>query len=186
MSRLKTFQIEETIDKAIDVFREKGYQGTSMQDLVSALSLNRSSIYQTFRSKEDLYLVALDRYGEKTSDITSILYEQGTCKEVLLRFFNKLFEHNSVRTCLLIYASLEMSEHPEVRARVSTNNNLRERAFFQLLTRGITNGEIKGNPNLRDLSQYLVNVTNGITITSAAADRKTLDTILETSLYFLR
>ncbi|MDF2961861.1 MAG: TetR/AcrR family transcriptional regulator, partial [Paenibacillus sp.] len=122
----------------------------------------------------------------KTGHITSILYEPGTCKEVLLRFFDKLIEHNSIRTCLLIYASLEMSEHPEVRARVSTNNNLRERAFFQLLSRGLANGEIKGNPNLRVLSQYLVNVTNGITITSAVTDRKTLDNILEMSLYFLR
>lgn len=186
MSRLKTFQIQETIDKAIDVFREKGYEGTSMQDLVSALSLSRSSIYQTFRSKEELYLVSLDRYGEKTSSITSILYEPGSCKEVLLCFFDKLIEHNNSRICLLIYASLEMNEHPEVRARVSTNNNLRERAFFQLLSRGVVNGEIKGNPNLRVLSHYLVNVTNGITITSAVTDRKTLNDILEMSLYFLR
>ncbi|NIK67016.1 MULTISPECIES: TetR/AcrR family transcriptional regulator [unclassified Paenibacillus] len=186
MSRVKTFQIEETIDKAIDVFREKGYQGTSMQDLVSALSLNRSSIYQTFRSKEELYLVSLDRYGDQTSDITAILYEPGTCREVLMRFFAKLIEHNSVRTCLLVYASLEMGEHPEVRERVSTNNNLRERAFFQLLSRGTANGEIKGNPNLRVLSQYLVNVANGITVTSASAGRNTLDNILEMSLFFLR
>ncbi|MGO4271599.1 TetR/AcrR family transcriptional regulator, partial [Paenibacillus sp. TAF58] len=80
----------------------------------------------------------------------------------------------------------EMTAHPDVSGRIQSNSSKNERAFYQLLTRALSNGEIKGNPNLRALSQYLVNVMNGISVSAVTSDRETLDNIVSMSLNFLR
>ena len=147
MSRNKTFDIDKAIENAMEVFWEKGYEGTSMQDLVDVLGLSRSSIYETFGSKKDLYLVALDKYEDQADDsLGSILYEKGPAKDVLIRFFNKVIEHNVPKSCFMVNATLEMTAHPDVSGRTKSNTSNSERAFYQLLTRASTNGEIKGTP----------------------------------------
>jgi TetR/AcrR family transcriptional repressor of nem operon len=184
MSRTKAFSIDGAIEKAMQVFREKGFEGTSMQDLVDATGLSRSSIYETFGSKKDFYLVALDRYEDQC--LTTMLYEPGPAKELLIAFFNKVIEHNLPQSCLMVNASLEMCDHPEVNCRINAHAAKNERAFYQLLTRAASNGELKGNPDLRALAQFLVNAMHGLTVTAVTADRQTLDNIVAVTLHFLR
>ncbi len=62
MARPKTFDVENVLDRAIDLFWVKGYAATSMEDLVKHLGINRGSLYSTFGSKHELYELALDRY----------------------------------------------------------------------------------------------------------------------------
>ncbi|SDN04218.1 transcriptional regulator, TetR family [Paenibacillus sp. yr247] len=187
MSRNNNFDIDKAIENAMEVFWEKGYEGSSMQDLVDVLRLSRSSIYETFGSKKDLYLVALDKYEDQANEcLVPILYEKGTAKDLLFRFFNKVIELHIPRSCLMVNASLEMTAHSDVSDRVRSNMSKNERPFYQLLTRALNNGEIKGNPNLRALSEYLVNVMHGISVTAVISDRQTLDNIVSMSLKFLR
>ena len=157
-----------------------------MQDLVDATGLSRSSIYETFGSKKDLYLVSLDRYEDQAHDLTSVLYGAGPAKELLLAYFDRLIAHNTKQSCLMVNASLEMCEHPEVYGRIKSNVARNERAFYQLLTRAASNGELKGNPDLRALSQFLVNTMQGITVMAVTADRQALDNIVAIALHFLR
>ncbi|QGQ94202.1 TetR/AcrR family transcriptional regulator [Paenibacillus psychroresistens] len=187
MSRQKAFEINEAIDKAIDIFWDKGFEGTSMQDIVEALGLSRSSIYETFGSKKELFLVALDRYEDKGSiTAKAILYnKEGTAKDILLRYFNQIIEDTQFRSCLMINSSLEMTHHPDVKARVLSSMTESEEGFYQLLIRAEANGELKGNPNIRYLAQHLVNVRNGITVSTLSFDRQVLDNIVNMSLSFL-
>ena len=60
MSRNKAFNEEEVIDKAVKVFWAKGYEATSMQDLIDAMGIQRGSLYATFGSKQQLFLKSLD------------------------------------------------------------------------------------------------------------------------------
>jgi TetR/AcrR family transcriptional repressor of nem operon len=64
MARTKAFDVDVAIDRALSVFWAKGYEGTSAQDLVDALLINRSSLYGTFGSKAELYRRTLQRYVE--------------------------------------------------------------------------------------------------------------------------
>ncbi|AIQ11301.1 TetR/AcrR family transcriptional regulator [Paenibacillus durus] len=187
MSRQKAFEINEVIDKALEVFWEKGYEGCSMQDLVNELELSRSSIYETFGNKKALYLLTLDRYEAQTKTrLSAILYEEGTAQELLVRFFNTVVEHTHRRSCFMVNASLEMTAHPDVAHRVHTNMIRNEQAFYQLLERAHANGELKENVDLRAMSQYLVNVMHGISVTAVTSDRQMLDHIINTSLSFLK
>ncbi len=65
MARPKSFVRSEVLVKAMNCFWNKGFHGTSMQDLVSVTGLNRGSLYHEFKDKEDLYLQALQYYREE-------------------------------------------------------------------------------------------------------------------------
>ena len=72
MPRPKEFNPDDAIEKAMQVFWHKGYEATSMEDLLSAMDLNRGSLYDTFGDKRQLFLKVMDRYctrfvGEKFS-----------------------------------------------------------------------------------------------------------------------
>ncbi|AWF82879.1 TetR family transcriptional regulator [Microbulbifer sp. A4B17] len=62
MSGRKQFDESQVLDKAMRVFWEKGYKATSLSDLESAMGLNKSSIYNTFQSKEALYGRCLEHF----------------------------------------------------------------------------------------------------------------------------
>ncbi len=65
MPRPKAFNPDTALDSAVHIFWAKGFDNTSMQDLVLAMGINRGSLYDTFGDKHALYLKALDRYVEK-------------------------------------------------------------------------------------------------------------------------
>jgi len=58
MARVKEFNEVEVMDKAVELFWEKGYHATSANDLVNGLGLSRSSIYSTFTDKRTLFIKA--------------------------------------------------------------------------------------------------------------------------------
>ncbi len=62
MARPREFDRDEVLDKAIEVFWTQGYDGTSVQDLVDAMGIQRGSLYAAFGDKHQLFLEALDRY----------------------------------------------------------------------------------------------------------------------------
>src|SRR5256885_4033490 len=60
--RPREFGVDDVLDRAIEVFRERGYEASSMADIERATGLNTSSIYNTFGSKEALFKRSLSRY----------------------------------------------------------------------------------------------------------------------------
>src|SRR5436189_2868910 len=62
--RPREFDVDEALDRALEVFWRKGYEGASLPDLTRAMGINRPSLYAAFGSKEGLFRRALDRYAE--------------------------------------------------------------------------------------------------------------------------
>ena len=62
--RPREFDIDKALDAALNVFWRKGYEGTKLPDLTSAMSINRPSLYAAFGNKEALFRKALDRYAK--------------------------------------------------------------------------------------------------------------------------
>ena len=65
MARPKQYDREQVLDQAMRVFWARGYEATSISDLVEALGINRFSLYESFGDKRGLFLAALERYGER-------------------------------------------------------------------------------------------------------------------------
>jgi AcrR family transcriptional regulator len=67
MAGVKQFDPNEVLDRAMALFWRRGYEATSIEDLVEATGINRGSIYATFGDKKRLFLAVLDRYAEKVA-----------------------------------------------------------------------------------------------------------------------
>ena len=68
MPRIKTFDENEVLVKAMNLFWKQGYSATSVQDLVSHLGINRASLYDTFGDKEQLFKKSFALYRKSTME----------------------------------------------------------------------------------------------------------------------
>jgi AcrR family transcriptional regulator len=64
MARPREFDEEQALARAMEVFWKQGYHDTSLDDLLEAMGIQRGSFYNTFRSKKETYLRAIDRYAD--------------------------------------------------------------------------------------------------------------------------
>src|SRR6266702_582567 len=62
--RPRGFDVDEALDRALEVFWRQGYEGTALSDLTAAMGINRPSLYATFGNKEALFRKVLDRYAD--------------------------------------------------------------------------------------------------------------------------
>ncbi len=97
MARTKQFDPQAVVDKAIAVFTAKGYHGTSAQDLVDALGLSRSSLYDTFGDKHGLFLRALAQYDQQSARaLGGLLAQSADLPATLRQFFDQLIRDSLV------------------------------------------------------------------------------------------
>ena len=131
MARPKAFNEEEAIDKAVKVFWAKGYEATSMQDLINAMGIQRGSLYATFGSKQQLFLKSLKRYGVVVvNKLLEILESKPSAIESIELFFSQLVEH-------LVNKLLEILE-----SKPSAIESI-ELFFSQLVEHLLTAGELR-------------------------------------------
>src|SRR5438552_5889629 len=112
MAGKKAFDPHQVLEKAMNAFWERGYEGISIEDLVQCTGIGRGSLYDTFGDKHSLYLAALDRYlVSGQAQITALLNQAGTVQEVLEQLFqiyiDALLSDPNHRGCFLVNASLE-------------------------------------------------------------------------------
>jgi len=110
MAREIGFDERDAIEKAMHVFWSKGYEGASLKDLMQATNLQKGSLYNSFKSKENLFLLCLERYGQLSR---SFFYHEGDPKKYLRQFFDRLISEglnkDNVKGCLIMNTCLEFS-----------------------------------------------------------------------------
>src|ERR1700744_895769 len=109
MARSKDFDENEVLSKAIQLFWYKGYNGTSIQDLVDGLGISRSSLYDTYTDKHTLFLRALESYQNAgASKIQEIINNPGPAKETVRRLLefatNELLGDKQHKGCFMVNA----------------------------------------------------------------------------------
>ena len=92
MPRSIAFDPEEILDRAMDVFWEKGFEATSLPDIERATGLNRSSLYNTFGSMRDVYYAALDGYRRTTTAAMHDTLGAGPAPYALRAYFDLVVE----------------------------------------------------------------------------------------------
>src|SRR3546814_13184383 len=85
MGRPRSFDIDEALDRALEVFWRKGYEGASLSDLTEAMGIARPSLYAAFGNKEELFCKALDRYVEQKVAHVRKAFEEPTARGVAER-----------------------------------------------------------------------------------------------------
>ena len=192
MPRPKEFNPDQALDKAMQVFWHKGYEATSMEDLLTAMDLNRGSLYDTFGDKRALFLKAMDRYchgfvGSKFS----MLDQPGPALPTLRRFLHGVIEgvlaDPQRRGCLIANTIVELAPHEkEIAGKVSQALKMSEDAFFRLLTRAQQQGELKQGQDPRVLARFFTTMMQGtIVMIKSGASAEAVKQIAKTALSIL-
>ncbi len=189
MSRPKEFDREEVLDRAIDAFWTRGYEATSVQDLVDSMGINRGSIYATFGDKHRLFLEALDRYEEAfhTKMLEALRGTKSPRKGIEQVFETVIREcacDSGKRGCLLTNTAVELSGHDEeTAAKVQLNLARLEAAFEQSLSSAMQRGEIGNRRDPKALARFLTSSLQGLRVVSKVwPDRSVLRDVVEVTL----
>ena len=192
MARHKEFDQDKVINKAMDLFWSRGYEATSVQDLVDHLGIGRGSLYDTFGDKRSLYLNALDCYQARSGVELLELFEQTeSAKEALQQFFavqiDTALADPVQRGCFVVNTAVELAPHDaEIAEKVRAAFGKMEDAFCQIIAKGQETGEIVSTQEPRSLARFLLNTLMGLRVLSKAKlGRKSLEDSVATALSML-
>lgn len=175
MARTKDFDENEVLTKAIQLFWHKGYNATSMQDLVDTLGISRSSLYDTYIDKHTLFLKALESYQLAGKErINRILEQSISAKETVVKLMElattDLVGGKQQRGCFMVNAGVEVAPHDqEVSTLVCQNEQQMEAAFFQVIKKGQQSGEIKNPEDALVLAKFIFHVVKGMQVTAKSS-----------------
>ena len=170
MGRTKEFDPDAVLQRALELFWERGYEATSMADLVAHLGIARASIYATFGGKHDLYLKALERYQRmRDPGVVTMLSQPGpvlpAIRELLERYVNDSVHDERRRGCMGVNAAVELvSRDPQVARRIESSWNTLETMLTAALTRAQAQGELPADSDPVALARFLLVVLQGLRV----------------------
>lgn len=191
MARTKAFDEDATLQRATDLFQAKGFEATSIQDLVDHLGINRQSLYDTFGDKQALYLASLERYSHAgRRPFAELLEGPLPLRKALGTIFalavDRLLSPDG-SACLMAHAALERAaDDPETRLCVRNNLNQLFELFEKRLRRAQADGELGPAHDPAALARYLQNAFHGLQVTArSGASRDDLEGIVRVTLSVL-
>lgn len=190
MGRPRQFDERQAVAAACQAFWAKGYEATSTQDLCEATGLGRSSIYNTFTSKDHLFRRALAHYIETmtTRQLAVLEGESGSALEriraLLAMHVDGEMENRDLGRapgCFTVNTFTEpvSVDDPEVARLLAKDLERRLDSFRAVIAEGRRDGSIRSSRDPDGLAWYLSSVIAGMRIASqAGADRAALEQIV--------
>ncbi len=172
MARTKSFDEAAVLDQALQLFWERGYEGTSLADLETHLGLGRQSLYNSFGDKHALFLKALERYRRSVSDPALAQLNSPEAGLATIRaFFDggvKAFTSDTRRGCLVANTISERGDDGDALVRCNHSREDMERAFRNALTRAKARREIPKTLDVEATAMLLVIQNYGLTLLAKA------------------
>lgn len=167
--RVRQFDVDEALDRAMEVFWKRGYEGATLDELTAAMGINRPSLYAAFGNKEELYRKVLDRYRAGPVAFVAEALAQPTAREVaesLLRGTVRLLTHKSHPAgCMVIRGTLACGAEAEgIRQEVQT---IREQTVGEIRERfeqAMAEGDLPKGTDCNALVRYVTTVMHGMAV----------------------
>ncbi len=188
MARPKAFDPSDALDAALATFWQRGYEKTSLDDLIAATRVGRQSLYDTFGDKRALYLRSLDRYRETTQAALRELLASGKpIREAVRSILFAIVDESKAkheRGCLLLSANLERDlADPEVGKLVKRNQVEVEAIFASAFGDARRRGDLDQAKDPAALARFFVVTIQGMRATARArSDRQALGQVARVAL----
>jgi AcrR family transcriptional regulator len=186
--RPREFDPDEVLERALEVFWLRGYEGTSLDELTAAMGINRPSLYAAFGNKESLFRKALDRYAEEHMAFVRVALEEPTARraiERLLRGFARaVTDPRTPPGCLTVQGALASGHDADaIRADLAARRLSGEAALRARLERARNEGDLAVDANPADLARYLTTIIQGLAVqATGGASRDQLDRVVDIAL----
>jgi TetR/AcrR family transcriptional repressor of nem operon len=176
VARTKEFDPDAALQAALELFWQRGYEATSMSDLVERLGIGRASIYATFGNKHELYLKALERYDR--AGLPPILRELSqpgpalpAVRSVVRRYATEASDDQlRANGCLVTNTASELAPHDAAAARhVERNWDQLEAVLHSALIRAQAQGELPADRDPLTLARMLLVLLQGLRVVGKAS-----------------
>jgi AcrR family transcriptional regulator len=179
--RPRLFDRTAAIQQAMDLFWDRGYEGTTFDDLIGAMKLSPSSFYHEFGSKERLYREAVDYYlSVSSSYVSRVLSSHRDTRAAFEAFIEEtaaFFTNGaSPAGCMISLAGTHLPPH--LRSVADFTKSLRkgfEQELARRLRKGVSDGDLPPGTNVKELAAYFDTVIRGMAVHARdGASRKQL------------
>jgi TetR/AcrR family transcriptional repressor of nem operon len=169
MARPRQFDPDLAAQEAMEAFWERGYNATSVSDLLEEMGLNKGSLYGTFGDKKKLFLAALNKYQDQNvATIREVLERPGFSPRQAIEAFlqssaERCIGEDAPRGCLAAKAALELAPHdPDISAWIRRFHERNVELVSQTIARGQQHGEINPKLDAREVARFLLNGLAGL------------------------
>jgi TetR/AcrR family transcriptional repressor of nem operon len=174
MARMREFDTDKAVGQAMELFWERGYEGTSLQDLTEGLAIGRGSLYAAFGSKDGLYQAALERYrqecvGPMLKALSVDADVRGALRGLLTVLVTDAVADERRRGCMVVNAVTERVPHDP-----ATSRTVREvlqgnaDALTEALTAARERGELAADLDPLAVGSFLATLISGLRVASKA------------------
>lgn len=182
----KRFDTDQVLDTVMQAFWARGYEATSMQDLVERTGVNRASLYATYGDKHALFLSALRMYDENMrrkllADIEAEHGPREAIRQLFLAFSSRVGKAGGNRGCFLTNTALELAAHDPQARRIVVHAQEEIEAFFaRMIVKGRLQKEIARNVDSAGTARGLLASLLGLVVlTRSRPDRFLLSAIVD-------
>jgi len=190
MPRVKEFDEDEVLLKAMRLFWEQGYEKTSINDLVERMGIHRRSLYDTFGDKHQLFLKVIERYKM----MMSVHFQAGIAradnpKQALRFLFDYMIEGYVEKPsgCLFVNMAVEVAPwDSEVDAKAGESFDKTEQLLTDIIRSGQENGDFKTVRNAGELAENIHNTMLGLRVLArTSAGKEKLHRIADSAMAML-
>lgn len=186
--RPSNFDHIEALDKALQVFWARGYEGASMAELTEALGINKPSIYAAFGNKEELFRKALTRYTTGPAAFVGEAMQEPTARLVVEKFLMKAVDFFSDKTtpsgCMIVQGALTCGKSSSaIQQELTAYRRNFEAAFSNRFELAQAQGDLPQGVNTKQLAKYIATIHQGMSVqASSSATREELLAIVAMAL----
>jgi len=167
MSRPREYDREEVLEKTTDLFWEKGFEATSMNEVVARTGLNKHSLYSEFGDKEKLFIDCIDYYSSNSSRfVRDILARKPLGLSNIEAFFENRVSYaasDDCKGCLIFNSVIEKETlSKEINLRIKSRVSKIKALFYNCLKAAQERKEISVDKDCKALADYLTCFTCGL------------------------
>lgn len=189
--RPREFDEAEVLERAMDLFWRRGYQGVGLSELLAHMGIARQSLYDTFGNKRDLFIATIRHYrATRLAPALAALDREGSPLEnvrSVVRYFERMAQDRDARGCLVANTLVELGPHDEeIGALLKETLGLLEKGIERALVDAQERGELAASRKPREVARALTNSLLGLAVTGKLGlGRRAIDDIYRGTLALL-
>jgi AcrR family transcriptional regulator len=171
--RMRQFDPDEALERALEVFWARGYEGATLPELTAAMGINRPSLYAAFGNKEQLFRKAVDHYQTETQSFLTEALERPTAREaveaIFAGFLKMQRDRDHARGCLIVSGALACGEDAEpVRRELARLRQGVVATLAEHFAKAVRDGNLPRRTDCATLARYIATVLNGLAVQAAS------------------
>ena len=179
MARPREFDEGVVLDATVQCFWARGYESTSVKDLMEGTGLTAASLYNAYGDKRAMFRTALDHYIENSIAVRIRRCDALPPRDAIRSFFDDILRRSlndrERKGCMVVNSALEMAPHdPEFRETIAETLKRIESFFLACVEKGQADGTITSSRPAIGLAQHLLCVLMGVRVLARVRSERAL------------